>query len=206
MKQSAAEGIQTAPSSTAAVPVARLNVRISAYVVDSVVLLLFILTFFVISGGVLLIASDFGAGDAPDAAYYAFISTFIGGPLISWTLFNLALMRWRAQSAGMYVIGIKTVTEDGQPPAPGTVLLRWFALHPLLFHPLLLPIWVMLALFSVSITLSQVVLIVTVTLALLCIVSPIASLLAMSFDAERRALHDRVAHTLVVRIEEAGRP
>ncbi|OGO51681.1 MAG: hypothetical protein A2148_09970 [Chloroflexi bacterium RBG_16_68_14] len=192
----------TASTSTAtARPVAHLNARISAYLVDSVVLLAFILVFFVIGGAVLLFSSDLGRGDPPDSAYYASIAIFLGGSLLSWTAFNLALMRWRGQTTGMYVIGIRTVGEDG-PLTPGRMLLRWFGLHPLLFHPFLLPIWAIFSLLVVSLTLSQVVLVVTLALVLLCLVSPAVSLLAMLLDAERRALHDRLAHTLVVHLEQ----
>lgn len=182
-------------------PVAHLNARISAYLVDSVILLAFILVFFVIGGSVLLLTSDLGQGDAPDSAYYASIAIFLGGSLLSWTVFNLALMRWRGQTTGMYVIGIRTVSEDGSALTTGRTFLRWFGLHPLLFHPFLLPVWAIFSLLVVSFTLNQVVLVVTLALVLLCLVSPAASLLAMLFDAERRALHDRLARTLVVHLE-----
>jgi uncharacterized RDD family membrane protein YckC len=189
------------PTATAR-PVAHLNARISAYLVDSIVLLAFILVFFVIGGAVLLFTSDLGKGDPPDSAFYAFVAVILGGSLLSWTAFNLALMRWRGQTTGMYVIGIRTVGEDAPALTTGRTLLRWFGLHPLLFHPLLLPIWALFSLLVVSFTFSQVVLVVTLALVLLCLVSPAASLLAMVLDSERRALHDRLAHTLVVHLEQ----
>lgn len=181
--------------------VARLNARVSAYLIDSVVLLGFVLVFFVIAGLVLLLASDLGKQDAPDSAYYAFMGIFLGGSLLVWSAFNVTLMRWRGQSAGMYVIGIRTVTEDSSAVTIGRALLRWFGLHPLLFHPLLLPIWFIFSLLAVSLTLSQSVFVITLALVLLCIVSPLAGLATMSLDAERRALHDRLAGTLVVHLD-----
>ena len=201
MKRAVAEGARPTRSPAGTPPVARLNVRISAYLVDSIILFAFILTFFVIGGAVLLFSSDLGSNDAPDAAFSAFLAILLGGPLLSWSAFNLALMRWRGQSMGMYIVGIRTVAEGGASLATRTILLRWFGLHPLLFHPLLLPIWALLALYSVSVTLSQVIFVITVALVLLCVVAPAASLLAMAVDANRRALHDRLAHTLVVRID-----
>ena len=111
-------------------------------------------------------------------------------------------MRWRGQSLGMYIVGIRTVAIGGAPLATRTVLLRWFGLHPLLFHPFLLPIWALLALYSVSVTFSQIVFVITVALVLLCVVAPAASLLAMAVDSNRRAIHDRLAHTLVVHIDQ----
>ena len=188
-------------SEAAAYPIAHANARISAYLVDSVMLLAFILTSLVVAGAQILLRSDLGRGDPPDSAYYAFVAILLGGSLVSWTAFNLALMRWRGQTAGMYVIGIRAVSEDAPALTTGRALLRWFALHPLLFHPFLLPLWVILSLLVVSLTLSQIVLVVTLALALLCLVSPAASLLTVLFDSERRAPHDRLARTLVVYLE-----
>lgn len=201
-KPAVAESIVTATSTPAARPVARLNARISAYLVDSIILVAFILVFFVAGGSILLFTSDLGKGDAPDEAYYAAISVFLGGCLLTWSAFNIALMRWRGQTAGMYVVGIKTVGIDTAPLSTGRTLLRWFGLHPLLFHPLLLPIWGILSLLVVSLTLSSIVLVITIALVLLCIVSPIASMVAMMLDTERRAPHDRLAQTLVVHFEQ----
>lgn len=202
MKQAVADRARATPSPAATPTVARLNARISAYLADSIILLAFILAFFVIGGAVLLFSSDLGSNDAPDAAFSAFLAILLGGPLLSWSAFNLALMRWRGQSLGMYIVGIRTVAEGGAPLATRIVLLRWFGLHPLLFHPFLLPIWALLALYSVSVTLSQIVFVITVALVLLCVVAPAASLLAMAVDPNRRALHDRLAGTLVVHIDQ----
>ena len=182
--------------------VARVNARISAYLVDSVVLLAFILVSFVGAGAVLLFSSDLGRGDPPDSAFNAFIAILLGGPIVLWSAFNLALMGWRGQTTGMYVIGIGIVAEGGRALTFPHLLLRWFSLHPLLFHPFLLPIWAFLSLIVVSITLSEAALIITVGLALLCIASPAANLVALLLDPERRALHDRVAHTVVVHLPQ----
>ena len=207
MKHAAAERAQATPSPAATPPIARLTARISAYLADSIILLAFILAFFVIGGAVLLFSSDLGSNDAPDAAFSAFLAILLGGPLLSWSAFNLALMRWRGQSMGMYIIGIRAVAEGGAPLATRTVLLRWFGLHPLLFHPFLLPIsallaWALLAPYSITVTFSRVIFVITVALVLLCVVAPAASLLAMAIDSNRRALHDRLARTLVVHIDQ----
>ena len=182
--------------------IAHLNARVSAYLVDSVLLIAFILVFIVIGGSVLLLASDLGKGDPSDAAYYGSITVFLGGCIISWSAFNLALMRWRGQTAGMYVIGIGTVSVDGRGLTTRQTLLRWFALHPLLFHPFLLPIWAILSLLLVSYTLNAAVLVVTLALALLCLLSPAASLLTLSLGTDRRAPHDRLAGTFVVHLQQ----
>jgi len=182
-------------------PVARVNARISAYVLDSLVLLVFILVFFIMGGAVLLFTSDLGGEDPPDSAYYAFIAIFLAGTILAWSAFNLALLCWRGQTVGMYVVGIRAVGEDGLAPASARTLLRWFGLHPLLFHPLLLPLWGIVSLVAVSITLSQAVLIVSLAFVLLCLVAPAVSLAAILLDPERRTISDRLARTLVVYLE-----
>ena len=48
----------------------------------------------------------------------------------------------------------------------------------------------------------QVALVIILALALACLVSPVASLVAMSLDPERRAPHDRLANTVVVHLEQ----
>jgi uncharacterized RDD family membrane protein YckC len=190
------------PSTATARPIAHVNARISAYLVDSIILFAFILVSFVIAGAQILFTSDLGEGDPPDAAYYAFVAILVGGSILAWSAFNVALMRWRGQTTGMYVIGIRTVGEDTRRLTAKRALFRWLAFHPLLFHPLLLPLWVIFSLLVVSLALPQIVLVIVLALAVLCLVSPIASLLAVLFDAERRAPHDRLARTLVVHLDQ----
>ena len=175
-----------------------MSARVSAYLIDSVVLLGFILAFFAVAGLVLWLSSNLGEKDPPDSAYYAFMGIFIGGTVIAWSLFNLALAFWRGQTAGQYITGLRVVSEDSGSISMGRTLVRWFALHPLLFHPLLLPVWALFAVIAVSLTLSQFVLALTLGLVALCVVSPIAALAAVLFDSDRRALHDRIAGTIVV--------
>lgn len=180
---------------------ARLSVRFSAYLIDSVVLLGFILAFFAVAGLVLWLSSNLGEEDPPDSAYYAFMGIFIGGTVIAWSLFNLALAFWRGQTAGQYITGLRVVSEGADSMSIGRTLIRWFALHPLLFHPLLIPVWTLFAAIAVSLTLNQFVLALTLGLVALCAVSPIATLAAVVFDKDRRALHDRVAGTIVIPTE-----
>ena len=192
----------TATSAESGQPIAHLNARISAYLADSVILLAFILLFFFIGGLQLLFASDWGQGDPPDSAIVAFIVILSGGTLLSWTVFNVALMRWRGQTTGKYVLGIKTVSEDGTQPTIWRILIRWLALHPLLFHPFLLIPSMSLALLSLDFLLSPLGVITAITLALLTVASLVVNLLAMSLDRSRRALHDRLAGTIVVHFDQ----
>jgi uncharacterized RDD family membrane protein YckC len=183
-------------------PVASFSARASAYVIDSALLLLFLLIFLIIAGSVLLFASDLGKEDASDAAYYASLAVFIGGSLITWSLFNIAVTWWRRQTAGMYVIGLLTVSADEEGLPLGRATLRWIAFHPLLFHPFLVPVWASLAFLIVSLTLSKVVLAIAIALVLLCLVAPFVGLASALLDDDRRALHDRLAGTLVIHLPE----
>lgn len=176
-------------------PPAKLGARLAAYLIDSVVLLVFLLLFFIIGGAVLLLASDWGREDPPDAAFTAFIATLIGGPVIFWSLFNLVLDGVRAQSVGMYFVGIRVTPERRRP---GAILLRWFGLNPMLYHPLLIPVFSLLSAYATSVTLNRGVLVLTLAVALLCIAAPIAGLAAMALDGEQRGVHDRLGRTRVV--------
>ena len=182
-------------------PVARLSARVFAYLVDSVVLLAFILVCFVLAGLQLLIAANRADGDPSDAALVAAIAIFSGGALVSWTIVNVALMRWRGQTAGMYVIGIKAVSEDKNPLTTGRALLRWFALHPLLLHPFLIVPWTILTLLSIDFALSRLGVATAVALILLTLATPVVNLLLILLG-DGRALHDRLAHTLVVHLDQ----
>jgi len=181
---------------------ASFGTRIAAYLIDSLVLLGFLLIFFVIGGAVLLFTSDWGKDDPPDAAFTAFIAILLGGPLVFWSLFNLMLDRWRAQSIGMFVVGIKATFDGPDGRTTGGVLLRWVGFDPVLYHPLLIPVWALLAAYATSVTLSRSILVLTLALVLLCIVSPIVTVATMALDSERRGVHDRLARTRVVTVEQ----
>jgi hypothetical protein len=176
---------------------ARIGVRALAYLIDSGALLGFVLAFFALAGLILWIASDLGKEDAPDAAYYAFIGVFIGGTLIAWSVFNLVLCWWRGQSVGQYIVGLSVVDVAGERPSGSKFVLRWLALHPLLFHPLLIPVWALFSALTVSLTLSDIVLGLTLGLVALCILAPAVALVSAAIDQEHRALHDRATSTMI---------
>ena len=97
--------------------------------------------------------------------------------------------------------GIATSSDEGAVRAPRRVLLRWFGMHPTLYPPLFVPLWVLLAAYATSATLSRGVLMVTIAHALLCLAVPIAGFVAMALDSERRGIHDRIARTRVVPVD-----
>lgn len=183
-------------------PVAHRNARISAYLVDSAILLSFILTFFVLAGLQLLITTGWGDSDPSDAAIVAFIAIVSGGTLLAWSALNVALLRWRGQTTGMYVIGIRAVGEDGGTLSAQQALLRWFALHPLLLHPFLVPLWAVLLLLSVDFALSRGGFVIASALALLAIASLVVNAALVFFGDGQRALHDRIARTQVIHLDQ----
>jgi uncharacterized RDD family membrane protein YckC len=184
-----------------AVSRASAQVRIVAYLVDSVILLSFILLFFVIAGLQLLLSSDFTERDAPDSAIYAAPAIVLGGTMIAWSCFNLALLRWRGQTTGQYVAGIRVRRQDGSPPSRRQIVLRWLLLDPLLFHPLLAVIWFVDVVVVVSLTLSEAALVAGLFFVFVCLIAPLVALVSVLADKERRALHDRLAGTVVVHAE-----
>lgn len=188
--------------SAAAVPTvglktARLEARVVAFLVDSVILLSFILVFMAIAGLQLLLKSEFGEVDPPDSSFWAVLAITVA-VVPFWAAFNVGLYLWRSQSVGQYVAGIKVVRINGSTPDLGSAVVRLLVLNPLLFHPFLAVLWALVAAIATSVTVSEVVLVATVTMVVLSLISPFLALAAAALDKERRALHDRVAGTLVV--------
>ena len=175
----------------------RLEARVVAFLIDSVMLASFILVFGAIGLLQILLKSEFGEVDLPESSYWAFLA--ISAAVVPfWAAFNVWLYLWRGQSVGQYVAGLKVVRIDGAAPNLGGAVLRLLVLNPLLFHPFLAVPWALVAAFTTSVTVSLVVLVATVTVVILSLVSPFVALVTVAFDKERRALHDRVAGTVVV--------
>jgi uncharacterized RDD family membrane protein YckC len=184
---------------------ARLEARLVAFVVDSVVLLSFVFVFLAVAGLQLLIASDFGKEDPPDSSFYAILAIAMAViPL--WLAFNVVLCHWRGQTVGKYVAAIKVVRDDGRPLDLRTSLVRFLPLHPLLFHPFLALLWLLTAAVATSVTVSVAVLVVTLALVFLSLAGPFLATGSVLLDDRRRALHDRVAGTTVVPASSPERP
>jgi uncharacterized RDD family membrane protein YckC len=184
---------------------ARLEARLVAFLVDSVVLLSFVLVFLAVAGLQLLIASDFGEKDPPGSSYYAVLA-IVMAVIPLWLAFNVVLCHWRGQTVGKYVADIKVVREDGRRLGLWTSLVRFLPLHPLLFHPFLALLWLLTAAVATSVTLSAAVLVVTLALVFLSLAAPFLATGSVLVDGKRRALHDRVAGTTVVPVSSPERP
>jgi uncharacterized RDD family membrane protein YckC len=176
---------------------ARLEARLVAFVVDSVVLLTFILVFLAVAGLQLLLTSDFGEEDPPDSSFYAILG-IVMAVIPLWLAFNVALCRWRGQTVGKYVADIRVIRQDGQPLGLWASLARFLLLHPLLFHPFLALLWLLTAAITTSVTLSAAVLVVSLALVFLSLAAPFLAAGSVFLDGRRRALHDRVMGTTVV--------
>jgi len=189
-------GVGATPTGGAELQSVGLVPRILAYLVDSVILLAVLLVFFVAAGGQLLAWGE----DPPDSAYYTFFAVLMAA-IVAWSALNLALLAWRGQTAGQYVLGHRVAAEDGSRPNVRSLVVRWFALNPLLFNLLLAPVWFVFGAIVFSLTLNVVAAVISIAMVALCIVAPPLALVSMLLSRRGRALHDLVSGTTVVRLE-----
>jgi uncharacterized RDD family membrane protein YckC len=118
-----------------------------------------------------------------------------------WSALTLGVLFTRRQTAGQYVAGLKLTSEDGGTPSTRDLLTWWFCFNPLLFSWLmaaatcfpLAAVWAIVA--------SRTTFVLFGVLLTVCIASPLIALISAALHAEHRALHDRVAHVVVVAAE-----
>jgi uncharacterized RDD family membrane protein YckC len=176
---------------------ASVPIRIYAYVLDSFVLFAFTMLFAALAGFSLFVRTDSGQeGITTTDEWLAIGICFAALPV--WLVAMVMLETMRGQTLGQYVAGLHVVTEDGSKPGAGRLTAYWLALHPLAFHPMFGAAWLLLALASL---LSELVVVVSLAMALLCFVAPVAALIFTIVDPQRRAIHDRLAGLKVVRLE-----
>jgi uncharacterized RDD family membrane protein YckC len=177
-------------------PYATLRARIGAYVVDMVILSAIIMVVTVIAGFVLLLATDFAEQDPSDPDSYMFLGIIGLGVPIVWALMNVALLATRQQTGGHYVAGVRLARQDAAPLTMRDAA-AWFCLGPLLFS------WPMAAasggtlLILTGLTATTSLLVLSTLVVLLCIAMPPVALIAALFDGQNRALHDRIAGTVL---------
>lgn len=174
-----------------------MEARLVAFIFDTVILLAFLALFAIVAMFQLLARSSFGDTDAPDSAYYAALA-IIAGVVPFWLLFNVWLLSWRGQTVGKYIVGIRIARHDGGRLGFLRAFARMLLLDPVLFHPLLAVPWALLVIYGTMLTSNTLVLVATMTVLLLSIVAAPIALAAILADGRRRALHDRIAGTLVV--------
>jgi len=176
---------------------ARLEARLVAFIFDTIILLAFLAIFAIVAMLQLLARSSFGDADPPDSAYYAALG-IIAAVVPFWLVFNVWLQSWRGQTVGKYIVGIRIARDDGGRPGVVRTFARLLLLDPVLFHPLLAIPWALLVVYGTMLTSNTLVLVGTLTVLLLSVIAAPVALAAILSDGRRRALHDRIAGTLVV--------
>lgn len=178
---------------------ASLGSRAFAYLLDSAVLFAFTMLFALASFLNIFLRSDSGRQDPSDAAiWHSVLILVLTVP--AWLYVNLMLSRRRGQTIGQYVAGLRMVRDNGQPAGGLRLLCYWLLLHPVLFHPLLAVFWLLLAYTSLSLSESRLVVLLAVSIAILCLLSPFANFFFALSDPQRRTLHDRLAGMKLVRL------
>lgn len=180
-------------------PIAGLGLRSFAFFLDSVVLLAFTLAFAAAALLNIYFRSDNGRGTAPDSANWTAVAILVL-TVPAWLALNLLLGARRGQSVGHYVLGLQIVREDGSDAETSRHLLRLVGLNPLVFHPFLAVSWALLAFMALSIAGNATLLVFAGALCALSVVAPLVAVVAAALDRGRRALHDRIAGTVVIRL------
>jgi uncharacterized RDD family membrane protein YckC len=188
----------TSPAPSPRLDVASFRSRAGGYVVDMVIFAAVAMVILVAAGTILLASTDWAQQDASDSQLYTFLSIIGFGAPLTWTLLNISLLATRGQTGGHYVAGIRIVREDGASLSPAQAAGWWFCLNPLLFSwPMAIvaggPIAAVIALLVDSWSVIAFVIVVT-----LCLVMPIASLIAAWLDRQNRTLHDRIIGAVAV--------
>ena len=179
---------------------AGLGSRLLAYALDSVFLFAFTMVFATFSFLNIFLRSESGRENASDATIWQSVYLLLL-TVPAWLLFNVTLASGRGHTVGQYILGLRLRTEDGARITAKRGLAYWLALHPLLFHPMLAGFWLLYAYVAISLSQSDVLFVVGLALAVICVLAPVAALAFALFDRRRRALHDRLAGVRVCRLD-----
>jgi uncharacterized RDD family membrane protein YckC len=176
------------------------SARVLAYLIDSVVLFCFSMIFAVAAGLVLFLDSDQGRDQITDAEAWAF-TAISAATILAWLVAGVVMHLKLGQTVGQYVIGLRVQNEDGTAPQARRLLVYWLALHPLLYHPLFCGIWFLVAYVGISLAESDALFVLGTAMGLLSLVAPLAGLVYMLSDPQRRTIHDRLAGVRVQRLQ-----
>lgn len=179
---------------------AGVRARIIAYLIDSVVLFCFSIVFLLAAALVLFLDSDQGRDQITDREAWAF-TIILTATIPAWLLAGMLTSLRLGQTVGHYLLGLRVQNEDGSAPSARRLLVYWLVLHPLLYHPLFSGIWFLLAYVGISLAESDVLFVLATMMGLLALVAPIAGLVFMLSDPQRRAVHDRLAGLRVQRLQ-----
>jgi uncharacterized RDD family membrane protein YckC len=179
---------------------AGLGSRLIAYALDSVFLFAFTMIFATASFLNIFLRSDSGRDNASDGTIWLSVYVLLL-TVPAWYVFNVVLTSRKGYTVGQFVMGLSLTSADEAPLTPKRLAAYWLALHPLLFHPMLAGFWLLFAWVAISISDSDVLLIVGLALAIICILAPLASLFFALFDRQHRTVHDRLAGVRVCRLD-----
>jgi len=177
---------------------AGLGARLVAYLLDSVFLSLFALVFAIIGGAVVFFSSDGGQTNPSDEAFSALVIVILL-TIPAWLLFTLVMFWRRGQSVGHYLMGLEITRDDGGVPGNAQIVAYTLLLHPLLFNPIIAIIWAYAG-YQSLIQESLLFLIISFTMAFICLLAPFLSLLFAGADGRRRGLHDRLAGMRLIKV------
>lgn len=202
-ERSAAHRLATVRGHSAddATETAGLGPRLFAYILDSVVLFGFTMVFVTIAGLIIFISSDGGDHNPSDRAFTALVIVMLAA-MPAWLIFTIGWFLRRGQSVGQYLLCLEITRDEGGVPSNGQVVAYSLALHPLVFHPIMALLWGYASYQSV-IHSSLIFLLVGISMGVLCVLAPFASLFFAASDRRRRGIHDRIAGMRVVKVIDA---
>lgn len=171
---------------------ARVGLRLAAYVVDWLVVVIVASTLVSLAGIQLLLATDRGRQDPPDLALYIFLAL----PALTLPLWLLTtLVGWgvAGRSVGKLAMGLRIVDRNGRSPGLARAVVR-LALY-LVEN---LAVLAAVAVIALRLTAGDVVPLWVAPLAALLLLGGLAALLPALLNRDGQALHDLAAGTIVV--------
>jgi uncharacterized RDD family membrane protein YckC len=175
---------------------ASFETRLVAFVLDLIVLFSVFALFFVVAFFQILLRTDFGERDTPDSAVWTATIILATYCFLFLPLYFTGLWAWRGQTMGQMAMAIKVVGRDGRPIGLTRAAVRVGGLNllPLIF------VVSLVGLLAVGTSEDALVALiwVLVSVGLVLVAIQVLGCLMIPFDRERRALHDRLADTLVV--------
>jgi uncharacterized RDD family membrane protein YckC len=172
---------------------ASFETRLVAFVLDLIVLFSVFALFFAVAFFQVLLRTDFGEKDTPDSATWTAVIILATYYFLFLPLYFIGLWAWRGQTVGQMAMVIKVVRRGGRPIGLARAAVRVGGLN---FLPLIFVVSLLAAGTSEDALVALIWVLAIVGLVLVAI--QVLGCLMIPFDRERRALHDRLADTLVV--------
>ena len=175
---------------------ASFETRLVAFVLDLIVLFSVFALFFAIAFFQVLLRTDFGEKDTPDSAVWAAAILLAIYCFLLLPLYFIGLWAWRGQTVGQMAMAIKVVRRDGHSVGLTRAAVRVGGLNflPPIF---LVSVVSLLAAGTGEDALVTLIWVLGIVGLVLVAIQGLGFLM-IPFDRQRRALHDRLADTLVV--------